>query len=245
MIQIKKYSNRRLYDTSESRYITLEELAEKIKAGAEVRVQDANTGADLTQATLAQIIMESRGAGRLFPAPLLTQMIRMGDDTLAEFLGQFLSVALGIYLQAKRGAQVVAPFYPLATAPFVATDMLARLLGGWPMGGGGPGPWGNGGAPYGQAPYGPGAQGGGYGFGPGQGGYAGAPPAYAPPPSAGGWGTVPPPPPGQAQAAPSAEEGGGSAAPQQSAPNAAQQTELVALRQELEALKKSLTKGAP
>lgn len=245
MIQIKKYSNRRLYDTSESRYITLEELAEKIKAGAEVRVQDASTGADLTQATLAQIIMESRGAGRLFPAPLLTQMIRMGDDALAEFLGQFLSVALGIYLQAKRGAQVVAPFYPLATAPFVATDMLARLLGGWPMGGGAGPSWGNGAAPYGQPPYGPGAQGGGYGFGPGQGGYAGPPPAYAPPPSAGGWGTVPPPPPPHAQPSPSAEEGGGHAAPQQSPPNAAQQTELAALRQELEALKKSLTKGTP
>lgn len=62
MITIKKYSNRRLYDTSESRYVTLEELADKIRRGSDVRVIDAKTEEDLTQAILAQIIIESRGA---------------------------------------------------------------------------------------------------------------------------------------------------------------------------------------
>ena len=65
MTVVKKYSNRRLYDTGDSRYITLEELAEKVRAGAEVRVIDAKTDEDLTQSTLAQIILESRGAARL------------------------------------------------------------------------------------------------------------------------------------------------------------------------------------
>lgn len=70
-------SNRRLYDTEASRYITLEELADRIQAGSDVRVIDAASGDDLTQATLTQIIIESRGAAKLLPVPLLTQMIRL------------------------------------------------------------------------------------------------------------------------------------------------------------------------
>ena len=101
---VKKYSNRRLYDTEQSRYITQEELAEKIRLGAEIRVIDAATGDDLTQMTLAQIILESRGASRLLPVPLLVQLIRMGDDALAEFLGRYMSSALELYLHAKEGA---------------------------------------------------------------------------------------------------------------------------------------------
>lgn len=125
---IKKYSNRRLYDTDESQYITLEELADRIKKGADVRVIDAKTNEDLTQATLAQIIIESRGAARMLPVPLLTQLIRMGDDALAEFFGRYLSTALELYLQAKQGAQTIAPYVPVANVPFAATNALARLL---------------------------------------------------------------------------------------------------------------------
>ncbi|APR79986.1 Hypothetical protein A7982_05333 [Minicystis rosea] len=125
---IKKYSNRRLYDTEASQYITLEELADRIRAGADVRVVDAKTNDDLTQATLAQIILESRGAARLLPVPLLTQLIRMGDDALAEFFGRYLSTALELYFQAKQGAQAMAPYNPLASVPFAATNALARLL---------------------------------------------------------------------------------------------------------------------
>ena len=71
---IKKYGNRRLYDTESSRYITLEELAGIIRRGEEVRVVDAKSGEDLTTATLAQIIIEGRGAARLLPLPLLVQL---------------------------------------------------------------------------------------------------------------------------------------------------------------------------
>jgi polyhydroxyalkanoate synthesis repressor PhaR len=125
---VKKYSNRRLYDTEGSRYITLEELAEKIRLGAEVKVQDAKTGEDLTQVTLTQIILESRGAARLLPVPLLLQLIRMGDDALAEFFGRFLSTSLELYFQAKQGAQALTPYNPFASVPFTATNALARLL---------------------------------------------------------------------------------------------------------------------
>jgi polyhydroxyalkanoate synthesis repressor PhaR len=127
---VKKYANRRLYDMEASRYVTLEELAERIRAGADARVVDAKTNDDLTQATLAQIILESRGASRLLPSSLLVRLIRMNDDALGEFLGRYISWALDMYLHAKQGAQALAPYNPLAMAPFDATSALARLIGG-------------------------------------------------------------------------------------------------------------------
>lgn len=130
MTLIKKYGNRRLYDTGLSRYITLEELADQVREGADVRVVDAKSGADLTQATLAQIILESRGGSRLLPTPLLVQLIRMGDEALAEFFGRYVSAALELYMQAKTGAQAFAPINPFATLPFTATSALARLFSG-------------------------------------------------------------------------------------------------------------------
>ncbi|MCS6899240.1 MAG: polyhydroxyalkanoate synthesis regulator DNA-binding domain-containing protein [Myxococcales bacterium] len=122
---IKKYPNRRLYDTSESQYITLEQLEERILAGADVQVVDAQTSEDLTQITLLQII-EKNGASQLLPVPLLLQLIRMrNDEALAEFLGRFLAIALEVYYHSRKGAQVISP---LATLPFHATSALARLL---------------------------------------------------------------------------------------------------------------------
>ncbi|HEY1416654.1 MAG TPA: polyhydroxyalkanoate synthesis regulator DNA-binding domain-containing protein, partial [Myxococcaceae bacterium] len=62
---VKKYGNRRLYDTEESRYVRLDEIADRIRGGADVQVVDAKSGADLTAPTLAQIIFEDRNAARL------------------------------------------------------------------------------------------------------------------------------------------------------------------------------------
>jgi len=114
---IKKYGNRRLYDTGDSRYITLEELAVKIRSGLDVRVTDAQTNEDLTSGTLAQIILESGSAARLLPAALLTQLVRLDDDALAEFFGRYVSGALDMYLQAKRGVQSLGHLNPLAQLP--------------------------------------------------------------------------------------------------------------------------------
>lgn len=127
-IVVKKYGNRRLYDTGLSRYVTLEELEDRIRRGDEVRVLDAKTSEDLTQQTLAQIILESRGAARLLPVPLLAQLIRMKDEALAEFFGRYVSTALELYLQARSGAEAVAPYVPMATVPFAAGNALARMV---------------------------------------------------------------------------------------------------------------------
>lgn len=131
---IKKYGNRRLYDTGESRYITLEELSRKIQGGTDVRVIDAKTGEDLTQGTLTQIIIEGRGAARMLPVPLLMQLIRLGDDALAEFFGRYVTDALSVYLEIKRGASAVARFNPFAAVPFAAGDALARMWMSSPFG---------------------------------------------------------------------------------------------------------------
>lgn len=125
---VKKYGNRRLYDTAASRYITLEELAAIVKGGEEVRVVDAKTGDDLTTPTLAQIIVEGRGVARLLPLPLLVQLIRMGDDALAEFFGQYVTWSLEAYLQAKQGAQAMSPFGPFFNSAFGGSG-LSRMFG--------------------------------------------------------------------------------------------------------------------
>lgn len=124
---VKKYGNRRLYDTEESRYITLEELADRVRAGEHVAVVDAKTDKDLTQQTLAHIILESRGAAKLLPQPLLEQLIRMGDDALAEFFGMYLSSALELYLQARQGAHAMMPFSPFG----YGSNPFMRMTG-WP-----------------------------------------------------------------------------------------------------------------
>lgn len=126
---VKKYGNRRLYDTSRSRYITLDELAQSVREGEDVQVVDAKRGHDLTQQTLAHVILESRGAAKLLPVPLLVQLIRMGDDALAEFFGLYMGGALELYLSAKEGARTV-PF-GLAQVPFAASNAFVRLMSGW------------------------------------------------------------------------------------------------------------------
>lgn len=126
---VKKYSNRRLYDTELSRYITLEELADRIRAGAEIQVVDAKTGHDLTQTTLTQLILEGPAA-RLLPVPLLRRLLRMQDDALAEFFSKYVTWALDLYLAARDGAQQVAPYFPFASLPMQATQAMMRLFGG-------------------------------------------------------------------------------------------------------------------
>jgi polyhydroxyalkanoate synthesis repressor PhaR len=77
---IKRYSNRKLYDTQESRYVTLEEIEEMIRGGKEISVVDASTGEDLTSVTLAQIILENERSHRAaLPSAFLHQLVKHGE----------------------------------------------------------------------------------------------------------------------------------------------------------------------
>jgi polyhydroxyalkanoate synthesis repressor PhaR len=120
---VKKYGNRRLYDTEQSRYVRLDELAERIRGGADVRVVDAKTDADLTAPTLAQIIFEDRNAARLLPVPLLVQLIRLRDDALGEFLGRYVSWAMELYLQTRQGTGLYNPFLPFLSGPMAGRPL--------------------------------------------------------------------------------------------------------------------------
>lgn len=148
MITIKKYSNRRLYDTSRSQYITLEELATLIRDGEDVQVQDAKSGEDLTQGVLAQIIIESRGAAKLLPTSMLTQLIRMEEDALAEFFSYYMSWSLSFYLKAKartrrRLGTLSGAFSPFgANMPGESFAQWFQAMNAWnPMSQGGPQGW--------------------------------------------------------------------------------------------------------
>jgi polyhydroxyalkanoate synthesis repressor PhaR len=78
---IKRYSNRKLYDTQESRYVTLEEIEEMIRTGREISVVDAASGEDLTSVTLTQIILENERTRRAsLPAAFLHQLIKHGES---------------------------------------------------------------------------------------------------------------------------------------------------------------------
>ena len=104
---IKRYSNRKLYDTQESRYVTLEELEELIRAGKEISVVDVSTGEDLTSVTLAQIILEnerSRRAG--LPTAFLHQLIKHGE-AWQDFVQKSMKSSLEGIMSSQREAERV------------------------------------------------------------------------------------------------------------------------------------------
>lgn len=81
---IKRYANRKLYDTERSCYVTLDDIATMIKAGEEVKVVDNKTGEDLSSVTLAQIIFEAEKKKSFMPINLLRDLVKHGGDTLRE-----------------------------------------------------------------------------------------------------------------------------------------------------------------
>src|SRR5947209_17953959 len=82
---IKRYTNRKLYDTVESRYVTLDEIAQMIKGGAEVKIIDNRSKEDLTSVTLAQIIFEEEKKRSQMPLGVLREIIRPGGEAVAGF----------------------------------------------------------------------------------------------------------------------------------------------------------------
>ncbi|HTZ41060.1 MAG TPA: polyhydroxyalkanoate synthesis regulator DNA-binding domain-containing protein [Syntrophales bacterium] len=101
-IVIKKYNNRRLYDTEKNAYVTLAALSEMIKEGRQIEVIDAKTKVDVTAFTLTQIILEeAKNKNFLLPIPLLHLMIQFGESVLAEFFEKYLQQVLKNYLAYK------------------------------------------------------------------------------------------------------------------------------------------------
>ncbi len=109
---IKKYENRRLYDTSNSRYVNLEDIAQMVREGTEVRVVDAATGEDLTRFVLTQIVVESAKApNSAFPLDMLRQMIVASGQVSREGLLGYMKAMVDMYQNTYRAfAPGLSPF---------------------------------------------------------------------------------------------------------------------------------------
>ena len=126
-ILIKKYGNRRLYDTAGSRYVNLDDLAAMVRAGKDVRVVDAKSGHDLTRVILTQIITEdAKGKPTGLPLELLRQLIVASDEVRQEFLMWYLKSAFDTY--EKLQGVVQNRLSEVQSAILSPVDMMKRLL---------------------------------------------------------------------------------------------------------------------
>ena len=99
-VTIKKYANRRLYNTSTSSYVTLDHLAEMVKLGTEFVVTDAKTGEDITRSVLTQIIVEQEGKGQnLLPIKFLRQIIGFYGDSLGGLVPRYLESSMEAFAE--------------------------------------------------------------------------------------------------------------------------------------------------
>ncbi|WP_058197648.1 polyhydroxyalkanoate synthesis repressor PhaR, partial [Xanthomonas translucens] len=100
---IKKYPNRRLYDTEISSYITIEDVRQLIIDGEEFEVRDAKTGEDLSRAVLLQIIADQEQDGEpMLSTQLLSQIIRFYGDSLQGFMGNYLERSMQVFLDQQQ-----------------------------------------------------------------------------------------------------------------------------------------------
>jgi len=128
VVVIKKYGNRRLYDTAGSRYVNLDDLAALVRDGKEVRVVDAKTGRDLTRVTLTQIITEdAKDKPTGLPLELLRQLIIASDEVRQEFLMWYLKSAFDTYEKLQDAVQ--NRLSEVQSAILSPVDMMKRFLG--------------------------------------------------------------------------------------------------------------------
>lgn len=112
-ITIKKYANRRLYNTQTSSYVTLDYLSDMVKSGQDFNVFDAKTGEDITRSVLTQIIFEEENKGQnLLPIQFLRQLIRFYGDSMQSFVPSYLEMSMDAFTsnQDKLRQQVSETF---------------------------------------------------------------------------------------------------------------------------------------
>src|SRR5205085_12003077 len=102
-VVIKKYANRRLYNTASSSYVTLEHLSEMVKQGVDFVVYDAKTNEDITRTVLTQIIFEEESQGEsLLPIQFLRQLISFYGNSVQSFLPSYLELSLSSFAQQQE-----------------------------------------------------------------------------------------------------------------------------------------------
>jgi polyhydroxyalkanoate synthesis repressor PhaR len=105
-VTIKKYANRRLYDTESSTYITLDKLAQMVREGREFEVVDAKSGEDITRQVLTQIIVEEEARGAtMLPLNFLKQLIGLYGNSMQNFVPQYLEAAMDAFQRNQSAAR--------------------------------------------------------------------------------------------------------------------------------------------
>ncbi|MCD2340835.1 polyhydroxyalkanoate synthesis repressor PhaR [Ideonella azotifigens] len=125
---LKKYPNRRLYDTRTSSYITLADVKVMVLEGAEFEVRDAKTGEDLTRSILLQIILEEEAGGMpMFSARMLAQIIRFYGHAMQGMMGSYLEKNLQTFvdMQSRLGDQARGLYDPAAFTPEMWTQFMS------------------------------------------------------------------------------------------------------------------------
>jgi polyhydroxyalkanoate synthesis repressor PhaR len=132
-VVIKKYANRRLYNTETSTYVTLDDLASMVRGDRDFVVYDAKTGDDLTHSVLTQIIVEQenrQGGQTLLPVPFLRQLIRFYDDSIGRMVPGYLQFSLEnlVKEQEKFRAQFATAFSNPAAAFDIYQDQARKNM---------------------------------------------------------------------------------------------------------------------
>src|SRR3989304_379607 len=129
-VVIKKYANRRLYNTETSTYVTLEDLAQMVRRDKDFVVYDAKSGDDLTHAVLTQIIVEQesrQGGQTLLPIPFLRQLIRFYDDSIGRLVPSYLQFSLeNLVKEQEKFRSLFANAFANPAAAFDAYQEQAR-----------------------------------------------------------------------------------------------------------------------
>ena len=130
-VTIKKYANRRLYNTGTSTYVTLEDLATMVKNGEEFAVYDAKTGEDITRSVLTQIIFEqeNKEGQNLLPIKFLRQLIGFYGDSMQKFVPSYLEVSLESFAreQEKFRQQMSQAFGATPFGPMVEEQVRRNM----------------------------------------------------------------------------------------------------------------------
>lgn len=126
---IKKYPNRRLYDTERSCYITVDDVRKLIVDGVEFQVRDADSDADITRSILIQIITEHEsGKSATFSTEMLAQIIRLSNDAAQETFSRYLDQSMQLFLEQQ---QVMGEQVKKAISGKTVTDLTRRNLEFW------------------------------------------------------------------------------------------------------------------
>jgi len=153
-IVIKKYANRRLYNTARSSYVTLDDLAKMVRAGQDFAVYDAKSGEDITRSVLTQIIFEEEAKGQsMLPTNFLRQLISLYGDVLQGAVPSYLEASMESFAQnqerisqAFSGANPIASLESLTRSNMEWFEQAMRMFSPFGAGGAGGGGAGGGGA---------------------------------------------------------------------------------------------------